>query len=104
MNAKKILGENIKKYRKSRNLTQEELAEKLDISSNHLSKIEMGRRFVTAELMDHLAQELYVTLSALMFDPDDTKDDPALYGRIEKMIVSELDLVKVHVKEKLREK
>ena len=104
MNAKKILGENIKKYRKARGLTQEQLAEKLDISANHLSKIEIGKRFVTAELMDRLAKELNVTLSALMFDPEDTKDDPALFGRIEKMIISELDQVKVHVKEKLREK
>ena len=104
MNAKKILGDNIKKYRKSRNLTQEELAEKLDISANHLSKIEVGKRFVSAELMDCVAKELNITLSALMYDPDDTKDDPAFYGRIERMIISELDQVKDNVKEKLREK
>lgn len=42
----KILGTNIKKYRKLRNMTQENLAEAVGIEIKTLSLIETGRGFV----------------------------------------------------------
>ena len=38
----KIIGLNVKKFRKERHLTQEALAERLDISTVHMSHIEGG--------------------------------------------------------------
>jgi len=40
-----ILIKNIKKYRKKNNLTQEELAEKIDLSSSYIKQIESARDF-----------------------------------------------------------
>ena len=37
-----LIGKIIKKLRTEKNLTQEELAEKIDISTNYLSKVERG--------------------------------------------------------------
>ncbi|MDE5614310.1 MAG: helix-turn-helix domain-containing protein, partial [Treponemataceae bacterium] len=54
MNVKAIFGENLKHFRKLHKITQEELAEKLDIIPTHLSRIENGKSFVTAELLDAL--------------------------------------------------
>ena len=51
MNVKKSLGEKIKRLRKLRGYTQEELAEIIDIAPRNLSKIEVGANFVTAETL-----------------------------------------------------
>lgn len=49
MKLKKLLGERIKRLRKNRNLTQEQLAEMIEIAPRNLSRIEVGESFVTAE-------------------------------------------------------
>jgi transcriptional regulator with XRE-family HTH domain len=65
MNVKSILGTNIRHYRKQANLSQEELAEKADISVKHLSVIERGVSFASADLLGVLACQLGVPLAAL---------------------------------------
>jgi transcriptional regulator with XRE-family HTH domain len=42
-----IFGLNIKRYRSNRNLSQADLAEKLDISVNFLSNIENGNKWIS---------------------------------------------------------
>ena len=44
-----IFGQNIRKYRKSRNWTQAFLAEKMDVSVNTISETENGKKFARAE-------------------------------------------------------
>ena len=41
-NCKTDIGQKIKYFRKKRGMTQEELAEKVDLSEKHISKIETG--------------------------------------------------------------
>lgn len=101
MSAKKIFGQNLRRYRKTRNLTQEQLAERIDVSHNHLSKIEMGIRFVTAELLDRIAQELDVSLAALMFDETSVRNDGDLFARVETLISTELDSAKDAIRKEL---
>ena len=45
-----LFGRNVRKYRKARKLTQEQLSEKLEISQKHLSIIETGTQFASASL------------------------------------------------------
>lgn len=52
MNIKQELGEKIKRERKKRGLTQEQLAEMVDISSRNLSNIEVGQNFPKAETLE----------------------------------------------------
>ncbi len=47
----KLLGARIKEFRKKRNMTQEKLSEKLDISRNYLSKIENGKKTMSLDLL-----------------------------------------------------
>ena len=42
--ALKLLGERVAKLRRERDLTQEELAEKMGVSRNHIADIELGTR------------------------------------------------------------
>ena len=53
-----VLGNNLKKYRKYRNFSQEELAEKLDISIPFLSDIENSRKWISPATLVKLADAL----------------------------------------------
>jgi len=55
MDLKFIFGENLKFYRKAKHLSQEQLSEKAGISVKHLSSIERGLTFVSADLLERLA-------------------------------------------------
>ena len=57
--------ENLKYLRKEAKLTQEQLAEKLDISCGSLSRIESGRQFVTRTTLENLSKVLKVPISDL---------------------------------------
>ena len=65
MNIKVLFGTNLKFYRKRRHLSQEQLAEKVDISAKHLSKIERGLTFVSADLLEKLSDTLEISVAQL---------------------------------------
>ena len=71
----KLLGTNVQKYRKNKNLTQTELAEKLGISQKHLSDIETGTKFPSAGLIEKLAKELNVSVAFLFGGSDPSVSD-----------------------------
>ncbi len=102
MDVKKLLGENIKKYRKSLNLSQEELAEKLNISPKHLSNIERGRKFASAELIGKIALELGISVSSLFFDEKKLKNEDKI-KKIKKVIDKELSKTKKELLKKIVE-
>jgi transcriptional regulator with XRE-family HTH domain len=60
---RKILGENIKNRRLELRLSQEQLAERVDMSANFLSSIEIGKKWVSpltlAKLSDALRTETW---------------------------------------------
>lgn len=62
-----MLKENIKRYRKEKNLSQEELAKKAGITYTTLTKIESGHNDnPTVKTLQQIAQALEVTLDDLM--------------------------------------
>lgn len=62
----KKLGINIRKERKRKNITQEELSSNIGISRNYLSLIETGKRSVTLEILVKIADELECTTDKLL--------------------------------------
>ena len=56
----KILGQNIQNARKIKKLSQNTLAEKLDISREHLAKLETGKRRISLKLLFLLAETLEI--------------------------------------------
>lgn len=58
----KKLGTRIKEIRKSRGLSQERLAEKVDISPRYLSRLEVGQQIPSIETLTGLAEALDVQL------------------------------------------
>lgn len=55
------LGKNIQKARKLKNYSQNELAEILNISREHLAKIETAKRCISLNLLFKLADKLNTT-------------------------------------------
>ena len=86
---KAIFGKNVKYYRKKLKLSQEKLAEKLDITSKHLSNIETGATFVSAELLEKFSKQLFVSASLLFYSIGDTSLDDSIVTKIDKIIDSE---------------
>lgn len=73
---KEKLGKRISELRKSLNISQEELAEKLDISQKSLSKIETGRNFLTSETLEKLLIAFNMKTSELFdFDHLDSQEN-----------------------------
>lgn len=67
MSIKKNLGNRIREIRISRSLTQETLAEKINLSAKSLSQIELGNNFVSAETLEQICIALDIT-PAVLFD------------------------------------
>ena len=69
--SKKLIkfGRNIAKYRKAKNLSQNALAEIMDISREHIAKIETAKRGISIELLFKLADALDIEEKQL-FDFD----------------------------------
>jgi len=51
-----ILGNNVQILRKQRGLSQEKLAEKVDVSKNTISDIEKGKKFARANTLVRIAE------------------------------------------------
>ena len=65
MNTRELLGLKIKEYRKNKKLTQEKLAEILELDVGYISKLEVGRNFPTIGTLEKIAKVLEVDLYTL---------------------------------------
>ena len=59
-NLQKCLAQNIKRYRKVRKLTQEQLAERADTSTAYIGTIEIGKSFPSLQMIERIAAALGV--------------------------------------------
>ncbi len=89
MNIKEIFGNNLHEYRKQKKLSQEQLAEKLEISVKHLSNMETGKVFASAELIETIALVLNVSVAALFYSAEEKSFDTSDFQRIEQIVEEE---------------
>jgi transcriptional regulator with XRE-family HTH domain len=71
------LGINIKRYRARYRWSQEDLAEKLDISTNFLSSIEIGKKWVSPQTLVKLANALHIDAYELLKPEESAPPDAA---------------------------
>ena len=62
------IGERIRAYRKLRKFSQEQLAEKINISPTHMSHIETGSTKLSLPVLVDIAQVLNVSTDTLLFE------------------------------------
>ena len=89
MDNKKKLGLKIKELRKRKGLTQEELAELIQMEQNSISVMESGRNFPTLVTLEKIAKVLDVNLSDF-FDYDYIEDIDVIKASTED-IISKMD-------------
>jgi len=65
-----LVGQNLRKYRTERKLTQEALAGEASISHSHYAALENGRKFMSMLVLRRLADALNVSVDRLLKDSD----------------------------------
>ena len=85
MEVRTLFGANLKRFRKEKHLSQEQLSEKVDISVKHLSKIERGLTFVSADLLDKLSNNLGVTIARLFCTENENIYDDNVLKRFDRV-------------------
>lgn len=75
MNYQKLINSNIKELRQKNNLTQEEFAEKVNLSIQGLSNIERNRYQPTAETIDRICKTFNILPAELLMMKENTHDD-----------------------------
>ena len=68
------IGQRIRKYRKANGFSQEELAEKVSISTTHMSHIETGNTKLSLPVLVDIAQALKVRTDDLLSEQPQTAD------------------------------
>ena len=62
------IGQRVRRFRKSQNPSQEQLAEMVNISTTHMSHIETGNTKLSLQVFCDLASALHVSADDLLFD------------------------------------
>ena len=70
MDVKKLFGTNLRERRRQCGLSQEELAEKAEVSAKHIGALETGVSFVSAPLLESLSQILDLPIYAFFLPQD----------------------------------
>lgn len=70
-----IVRKNIKKYRTLANITQQELADRIDVSMHYISQIESANpnKYFTLVVIGRIADALNIDIRQLFDDISDTK-------------------------------
>lgn len=66
--ARKIFADNIKKYRKQNNLSQEEFAEALDTTATYISNIENCNKNIRIDFIGRIADCLEISIDKLFIE------------------------------------
>ncbi|MDR0377094.1 MAG: helix-turn-helix transcriptional regulator [Spirochaetaceae bacterium] len=69
-----IFAKNMKEYRRKSGLTQEKLAEKVDVSTHHIGMIEIARSFPTLDLVQRIAGALNIESYRLFMESYSTDE------------------------------
>ena len=67
------IGKRIKRCRAAAGITQEKLAELLDVSPGYISRVERGTRWVNLERLSEIAALLGVPITSLLADTGETR-------------------------------
>lgn len=103
MDAKKLLGSNLRRQRKLKQLTQEELSEQLGITTKHLGVIERGEAFCSADLLEKAASVLNVSIATLFYNEDENNGSDTFLSRMDTIVDEQLSQAVKNIKLKFRQ-
>lgn len=79
-----MFGQALKILRRSQELNQSELSQRLGVSRSYISELESGNRTPSFELLERYAEVFDIPLSSLMFFAEGLQEPDALEGRLDK--------------------
>ena len=98
-----LLASNIKKYRRIRGFSQENLAEKAKTSTTHIGMIEIGKKFPSVKMLDQIANalgidtpELFTTKTVIFLSSHNKSIE-----RLHKDMMEKIDDFKKNIAEKI---
>ena len=80
------LGHKIKKLRKKKSLSQERLADKADLSQQHISRIEKNLTYSSVATLSKIAKVLGIQLDDLVDTKITSVDDKYVYKILRKLV------------------
>jgi transcriptional regulator with XRE-family HTH domain len=95
-----VLAENLKKNRRLKGLTQEQLAEKADVSSHYVAMVETHKTFPKPEMLERFAKTLGIEPHQLFAVENDLN---ATDERLHKKIVNEMKHTVTDIKQIVEE-
>jgi transcriptional regulator with XRE-family HTH domain len=95
-----VLAENLKKNRRLRGLTQEQLAEKAGISSHYVAMVETCKTFPKPEMLERFAKTLGIEPYQL-FMVDNDPNEPI--ERLQKNIITEMKHMTADIRQIVKE-
>jgi len=93
-----VLAANLKEYRRKKGMTQEELAEKADVSTHYIAMIETCKKYPKPEMLEHIAKTLEIEphkLFSVVSDPNEP------FERLHKAIVMDIRMIVTEAIEKV---
>lgn len=81
-----FLGKNIRQSRLKLNLTQDQLAEKVDISTSYMGRIERGERSLPLDTLIRISNVLNVSVDTLLQDSINIDNDILIIAQINQLI------------------
>ncbi len=69
----RLVGTNVRKHRVQQGFTQERLADRVSLSSDYLSRLELGKENPTVDVLHRISSALGVSITTL-FHMDDSSD------------------------------
>lgn len=86
------LANNMKLYRKIAHLTQEQLAERVETSTNYIGTIETGKKFPSPQMIERIAQALNIeSLQLFQSDKNFEISMPLDFERFKANLLSNLE-------------
>lgn len=75
MDARRLVGQNVRKYRLAADLSQEQVAERMGVDRAYVSGLELGNRNPTVITMWLIAEALKVSVASLLEEKEPSRED-----------------------------
>jgi len=99
MTIKEVLAKKLKEIRKRRGLTQEQLAELVEVAPRHISFIETARSFPSGDLLERICKQLKIKYADL-FLADETLTKEQLISDLS-YLMDKMDLKNLSILHKI---
>lgn len=99
MDIKKKVGRKLRDLRENANLTQEKLAEEIGVQTNTISKVETGRHFISADLLENLSnyfktdETYFFNFNYTNYSKNDTEKIETIIKKLKMLKPAELEFI-----------